>query len=81
VRIPALLTVHKVRDQRFLNRLAKNLKKAREKRAMSQEDLAFKSGLTLSQIARIETARINTTVSTIYTIMKALGADANELFA
>jgi predicted transcriptional regulator len=72
--------VHNVRNQKFLNKLAKNLKKARKDRGVSQEDLAYKSGLTLSQIARIETAKINTTVSTINAILQALGADANELF-
>lgn len=48
---------------------------------MTQEDLADKSGLTLSQIARIETAKVNTTVSTVNVILKALDADANELFS
>lgn len=47
---------------------------------MSQEDLADKSGLALSQIARIETARLNTTIGTVYAILKALDTDANELF-
>lgn len=47
---------------------------------MTQEDLADKSGLTLSQIARIETARLNTTISTVNILLKALDADANELF-
>jgi len=72
--------VHSVRDQKFLNRLAKNLKKVRKDRGISQEELAYKSGLTLSQIARIETAKINTTVSTIHVILQTLGAEANELF-
>ena len=72
--------MHNVRNQKFLNRLARNLKKARKDRGISQEELAYKSGLTLSQIARIETAKINTTVSTIHSILQALGADANELF-
>jgi transcriptional regulator with XRE-family HTH domain len=60
--------------------LAKNLKKARKDRGFSQEELAFKSGLALSQIARIETGKLNTSVSTVFVILKALGAKANELF-
>lgn len=72
--------MHNVRNQKFLNRLAKNLKEARKKRELSQEELADRAGLTLSQIARIETGKINTSVSTVYVILKALGADANELF-
>jgi transcriptional regulator with XRE-family HTH domain len=72
--------VHGVRDQKFLNRLAKNLKAARTKRGFTQEELAHRSGLTLSQVARIETGKINTTVSTIHLILKTLDAEANELF-
>lgn len=72
--------MHSVRNEKLLGRLAKNLKKARERRRLSQEDLADKSGLALSQIARIETGKLNTSVSTIYAILQALGAEANELF-
>ncbi len=72
--------MHKVRDEKLLKRFARNLKKARTERGMTQEDLADKSGLALSQIARIETARLNTTIGTVYALLKALGADANELF-
>jgi transcriptional regulator with XRE-family HTH domain len=72
--------VHKIRDEKLLKRFARNLKKARNARGMSQEDLADKSGLALSQIARIETGRLNTSISTVYAILKALNAEANELF-
>lgn len=72
--------MHKVRDEKLLKRFARNLKKARTERGMSQEDLADKSGLALSQIARIETARLNTSIGTVYALLKALDADANELF-
>ena len=47
---------------------------------MTQEDLAYKSGLALSQIARIETARTNPTLSTIFSIARALEVDLKELF-
>lgn len=46
---------------------------------MSQEDLAYESDLTLSQIARIETGRLNTSICTVYAIAKGLGVDAKEL--
>ena len=72
--------MHKIRDEKLLKRFARNLKKARKARGISQEDLADKSGLALSQIARIETGRLNTSISTVYAILKALNAEANELF-
>ena len=72
--------MHAVRNQKLLNRLAKNLKLARKARGFTQEDLAYKSGLALSQIARIETGKLNTSYSTLVAILNALGAEANELF-
>jgi transcriptional regulator with XRE-family HTH domain len=72
--------VHKVRNEKFLLRFGKNLRNARKKRGLTQEDLEHKSGLSLSQIARIETGRLNTSISTVMVLLKALNADANELF-
>jgi transcriptional regulator with XRE-family HTH domain len=72
--------VQTVRNEKFLNRLAKNLKRARKKRGITQEELAYKSGLALSQIARIETGKLNSSICTIYALLQALEAEANELF-
>jgi transcriptional regulator with XRE-family HTH domain len=41
---------------------------------------AFRSELTLSQIARIETVKINPTVSSMFRIAKALDVEITELF-
>lgn len=76
----ASLRVHKVRNEKLLKRFAKNLKKVRGDRGMTQEDLADKSGLALSQIARLETGKLNTSISTVFVILTALKAEANELF-
>lgn len=46
---------------------------------MSQEDLAYTSGLSLSQIARIETARTNPTLCTLVVIAKTLKIHPSEL--
>lgn len=72
--------MNNTRNEKFLMRFARNLKAARKVRNMTQEDLADKAGLTLSQIARIETGVINTTISTVEALLKALKADSNELF-
>lgn len=48
---------------------------------MTQEDLAEISGLTLSQIARIETGRLNTSISTVNVLLRSLDITANELFS
>ncbi|MBX3165731.1 MAG: helix-turn-helix transcriptional regulator, partial [Bacteroidetes bacterium] len=42
--------------------------------------LAFESGISRIQIARIETARINPTISTIFTVARAMEINADEFF-
>lgn len=67
-------------DEEGLKLLAKRLKEVRSEKKMSQEDLADKSEITLSQIARIETAKTNPTVSTIFKISRGLEVSPKELF-
>lgn len=67
-------------DERGLKAFALHLKKVRKKKAYTQEMLAYESGLSLSQIARIETASINPTLSTIFTIARTLDVPLSELF-
>jgi transcriptional regulator with XRE-family HTH domain len=72
--------VHNVRDEKLLLKFGKNLARVRRARGLTQEDVAYESGLTLSQIARIETGRLNTTISTVAVLLKTLKCEANELF-
>jgi transcriptional regulator with XRE-family HTH domain len=67
-------------DEEGLSRLALRIKQIRHIKKITQEELAFRSELTLSQIARIETVRINPTVSTMFRIAKALDVSMKELF-
>lgn len=67
-------------DQEGLQLLAKRLKEIRSQKGISQEELAYRSEITLSQIARIETVRINPTVSTIFKIARTLEVPLTELF-
>jgi transcriptional regulator with XRE-family HTH domain len=67
-------------DEEGLQLLAKRLKEIRNEKGISQEELAYRSEITLSQIARIETVRINPTVSTIFKITRALEVPLAELF-
>jgi transcriptional regulator with XRE-family HTH domain len=46
---------------------------------MTQEDLAYNSGLSLSQIARIETAKVNPTLCTLLVIANTLKVHPREL--
>lgn len=63
-----------------LKLLAVRLKQLRSEKKITQEELAYRSDLTLSQIARIETVKINPTVSTMFKIAKALDVTLPDLF-
>jgi len=67
-------------DEEGLRLLAKRLKEIRGEKKISQEELAYRSELTLSQIARIETIKTNPTISTLFKIIKALEIFPSDLF-
>ena len=67
-------------DEQGLRAFAKQLIDVRKKYGFSQEELANESGLALSQIARIETVKINPTLSTIFAIARTLKIPLSELF-
>ena len=67
-------------DEEGLRLLADKLKQTRTKVGYTQEELAYESGLTLSQIARIETVKINPTVSTIFKIARTLQVPVSDFF-
>ena len=67
-------------DEEGLKLLAKRLKEIRAEKGISQEELAYRSELTLSQIARIETTKTNPTISTLFKIIRTLEISPAELF-
>jgi len=67
-------------DEKGVNAFANRLKEIRKEKGFTQERLAFEADIELSQIARIETSRINSTLSTILRIAKTLGVHPKELF-
>jgi DNA-binding XRE family transcriptional regulator len=67
-------------DESGLKAFAQRLKEVRKIKNFSQEELAYKSGLSLSQIARIETAKTNPTLSTIFRIARTMEVKLPELF-
>ena len=67
-------------DQEGIELLAIQLKKARISKDYTIRQLAFESGVSRSQIDRIEAARINPTVSTVFAIARTLEIPLSELF-
>lgn len=76
----AHLGVPIVKNQKYLKDFGKKLRRARKKRGLTQEALAAKAGLSLSQIARLELGEVNSGIIVIASILKTLNASANELF-
>jgi transcriptional regulator with XRE-family HTH domain len=72
--------VNKVRDKELLIRFGLNLKRLREQQGLSQEELYYRANLSKNQIGNIEKGEVNTTISTVFVIAKALQIDMKELF-
>ena len=68
------------RDEDFIKKFGKRLREIRKSKKVSQEELAFKCGFELSQIGRIERGNINTSISHVSAIAKALDTPAYEFF-
>lgn len=67
-------------DEEGLKAFAKALVRVRKEQGYTQEQLSNESGLTLSQIARMETVRINPTLSTVFKIARTLKVPVAKLF-
>jgi transcriptional regulator with XRE-family HTH domain len=67
-------------DKEDLDSFAIHLKKLRIKYGFTQSQLAFEAGLSLSAVARMETARINPTLNSVYKIARAMDIPLTELF-
>jgi transcriptional regulator with XRE-family HTH domain len=67
-----------VRDP--LDIFAANLRRARQRRGLSQEALAHASGLNMTHVAKIERSEREPGVRTVSKLSKGLGISAAELF-
>jgi transcriptional regulator with XRE-family HTH domain len=60
-------------------KIGKNLRRAREDRLVTQQELAEAADLNLSTVMRIETDRVEPRFSTIRKLAQALDVDPREL--
>lgn len=67
-------------DQSGVEEFSKRFKALRKKAGYTQEQLAFESGISRVQIARMETAKINPTISVVFVIARTMGIDPDEFF-
>ena len=68
------------RDISGISTFGNNLREIRKRKGYSQEELANRADVELSQISRIERGVINTSLSQIFQISKALNVHPKELF-
>lgn len=61
--------------------LGDELKKARLKAKMTQEQLSFEAGLDRTYISQLENDRKSPTVDVLFRLCEALGASASKLLA
>ena len=52
----------------------------RKKQGITQEQLSYQTDISLSQIARIETGKINATIDTIHKLAQGMGVTTDTLF-
>lgn len=60
--------------------IGENIKRERLKKGFTQSQLAEKSGIKINQISKIERGESDPKSSTIESIIRGLGCDANSLF-
>ena len=69
-----------VKNKKLITTFGKRVRKLRQERKLSMRHFADLANVDYTQIARIETGKVNTTISTAYAIAQALDIPLNELF-
>lgn len=68
-----------ISEENFIENLGTHIRKLRESKNLSQQDLANDCGIPKVQIGRIERAEINTTIRTLIKIANVLDVEPKEL--
>ena len=61
-----------------LTRLGENLRKARERRGLSQEELAFQAGVHRTYVGGVERGEYNATILTLLRFTRTLGISLRD---
>ena len=69
-----------LKNKKLITSFGKRVRKLRQERKLSMRHFADLANVDYTQIARIETGKVNTTISTAYAIAQALDIPLNELF-
>ena len=72
--------VHNVRNIEVLKLFAFNLKRLRVMKGFTQEYLAEEANISQVQVARMEKGKLNTSISNLFVLSKALNCSFDEFF-
>lgn len=72
--------VNNIRDDKYLKAFGENVKKLRTRKKLSRETLAVYANIETMQVYRIETGKVNTTISTVLALAKGLEIQPKKLF-
>ena len=75
-----LCWVISIKDQQAIKLFGESVRTKRLQRHWSQEELAFKCKIDSRQIGRVERGEVNTTVSSVFAISRALEVEVADLF-
>ena len=64
--------MNKSKNQEYIDAFGNHVRALRKEKKLSMEKMALLAGIEYSQISDIELGKINTTISTIYLLAKAL---------
>lgn len=68
------------RHDKGIQGFGSRLREVRKEKGYTQEELAYRADVELSQISRIERGIINTSISQVFQIAEALNVPPKELF-
>ena len=71
--------MNNIRNKAYIIAFGEHLKKLRLNKKLSRETLAAYADIETMQIYRIEKGKVNTTISTVYAIAKALEVQPKKL--
>lgn len=78
--LSTLLLLGYLRDDIGIKKFGLKLKEIRLSKGFSQEALAFEANVEIMQVSRIERGVINTSISQVFNLAKALNVKPMDLF-
>ena len=72
--------MHKIRNEEVMKMFGRNVQEIRLSKGYTQEYLAEEAKISQVQVARIESGKLNTSISTVVSLATALKVDVGDFF-